>query len=161
MNILMGVSWYMCVRVFLEGVPKSGPARAMGKEKYSAFLENAYFPQWWYQFTLPPATDKGFQLIHTVGIVWLWNFYHVSLKQCLCGLNLRFSVLMRLSISPWITGPFVFLPQWKALYPLLNQSVLPLLIDSLWILNTHTLSVCVLQTLLMVSFDEKTFVILM
>lgn len=68
---------------------------------------------------------------------------------------------MRLSLSPWVIGLFGCPPQWIVLYPFLYQIVLPLLIDSLWILNTHTLSVCGLQTLLMVSVDEKTFVILM
>lgn len=93
----------------LRGCPQEGSCRAAGKwNECSALLGNACFPQWWYQFTLPQKWMRASN--SHLGNVWPYNFYHVDVKQYLCGLNLHFWFLTRLSISPWVIGPFVYPP---------------------------------------------------
>lgn len=76
------------------------------------------------------------------------NFYHAWCEMYLCGLNVHslIPVEVELSISLAICFLHSVIP-----FTCFSTRFFPLLIDSLWILNTDTLSVYVEQKLLMVA----------
>lgn len=154
-------SWCTCVRVFLEAVPRSGPAEPWGRGLFSFARECLFSPVVVSVHTPSSSKGWGLLLIHTfpVGIVWLWSFYIV-------GVNSIFVVLICISDFDWdwvspheLLGRLCFL-RGEMLFTHFSRLFLLYWLILYGFLNTNTLSVYVLQKLLMVSFDE-TLVILM
>lgn len=144
----------------LRGCPQEGPCRAAGKGEwvFSSPREHLFSPV---VVSIHTSTevDEGFQFTP-------WQ--RLTLRSLSCGCE---------TVSSWFEFAFLIpnevehlsVSYWAVCVPStvrcpcahFSTRLFLWLIDSLWILKSHTLSVHILQKLLMVSFEEKIFIILM